>query len=204
MSSQEKHFDAMSSILNSIYNITEKVMEYQNKKRVIAETLAKKIDTLTTLAKKQEKRKRLIRQRNNMTEEQRENLDKEIEEDKKLDSDTLDTLAIVQGIFSSSAGEDNDYILNSAIYLRQKNSEKKKELTSFYVQDVRDTYLIRLAMDNKIWDLEIRHSMQSMISMTTNLALAVRKGDEKQDFKLNEDFKDIQKKEDKLSQYDLN
>lgn len=172
ISQNEKKYDAIANILNALYNFSDKVFEYQNGKKVLAENFAKTIDKLTLLAKRQEQYKL---NKHQYTKEEQKKIDDEMKTIIQEESGLIDTLTIVQGIASSPAGNDEEFLLSSSIYLRQKNNEKVKELTTYYIQDVRDSFLIRNAIDVKIWDLELRKVMQSIIALSSNISASIRK-----------------------------
>lgn len=201
MSQNDKKFDSIASILNSIDNLANKFLEYQSDKKDEAREFARKIDRLTFLAKQRERRKK--KKEEPKTDEEKKERAKELKEEQEFDNFLIDTLTIVDGILSSPAGNDREFLIASTTYLRQKSSEKNKELTSFYVQDVRDTYLVRIAIDVKTWDMEFRQMMQKSMAMVQNIALAFR--GEKQDDKPPQVVaKEITKNENKSEKYELN
>ncbi len=203
MSQKDSQYNAISSILNSIDNIADKVLEYQSGKSHIARSFARKIDNLIYMKQQEEQQeKKMVCKSKEMDVKDKENSEilnlkkrinelmekmNELKEKMKsgktddiefdvLDNDRpIDTLAIVEGILSSPSGDDVQFLATSIQYLHQKNSERVKELTIDHIQEVRNTFLMRLAQDSKLWDQEIREMMQSLIVMTTNVAMSIKK-----------------------------
>ena len=122
-----------------------------------------------------------------------------------MDTDKpIDTLAIVEGILSSPSGDNVQYLGTSIDYLHQKVIEKVKETAIDKIQEVRDTFLMRLAQDSKLWDSEIRDMMQSLIVMTTNVAMSIKKSAREEN---SGDFREVEEKleriEEKIPKYKI-
>lgn len=167
MSQKEKQYEYTSSILMTAYNLATKLMEYQNTKKTEAREFAKKIDRLTLIARKREKRQI----RNPITDVEKKQVEEDMKNEDEFNHLLIDTLTVVDGLLSSPAGGDRDFLISSVRYLRQKNSEKRKGLTSYYIQDVRDAFLLRLAQDIKVWDAGFRETLLKTLSIVQNVAV---------------------------------
>lgn len=173
MSQQEKRMDAVASILNALYNFSEKIFQYQEAKQRLSEQFATIIDNLTFLARKREKFDRI---KHNLSKQERKKQDEEIENEfEEQDKKLIDNLTIVKGLTSAPAGHVQQFLLAASIYLRHKNNEKVRALTMYYIQDLRDAYLLMKAEDLKIWDLELRKTMQSFIALSSNVSASIYK-----------------------------
>lgn len=189
MSQQDKRYDAIASVLNALYNFSDKVFQYQKDKEVLAESFASTIDNLTILARKREKFERM---KHNLSQEERKKQHEAIEEEfNKEEKKLIDNITIVKGLNSAPAGNVEQFLLSASIYLRHKNNEKVKALTMYYIQDLRDAYLVMMATDRKIWDLELRKTMQSIIALSSNISASIRKdgGDSTRSSEENEELK---------------
>jgi len=203
MSAPDKKYDPIASILTSAYNLAEKFMEYQNIKKDEARAFAKKIDRLTLLAKKRETQPKRKKVSKDQTEEEKKRIADEQKEIAEFDELTIDTLTIVDGLLSSPAGLDKSFLIASTTYLRQKNSEKRKGLTTYFIQDVRDMFLVRLAQDIKIWDTELRQTLQRTMSVIQNVAMGFRRdmNESPAQKEIGKEIGKEDKEEDKASKY---
>lgn len=153
-------YDPIASIVNSIDNISKQFMEYQQEKQKRAVDFAKSIDQLIALTKQRAIKTTEIA-----------NIKKELE-DKFMN--TMDTEIVYNGLVSTSAGLDREFLLASTTYLRQKDFEKNKDLTKLYTQDVRDAFLVRAAQDAKQWDSEFREMIKKSLTLIQNVAIGFR------------------------------
>lgn len=202
----DKKYDAYASVLSAIDNISNKFMEYQKDKEIKARDFASKIDKLNNIAKTREQLKNLIRPQRRafghaakQSEEDTEN-NRLIKADEEANKLLIDTSTVVDGLLSSPAGDDREFLLASTTYLRHKNNEKNRKLTSLYIQDMRDTYLIRLAKDAKTWDLEYRELLQKLMAMVQNVALSIRKEEQRGNQNQNDEENETKKAKQNMAQ----
>lgn len=153
-------YDPIASIVNSIDNISAQFMKYQEEKQKRATEFAQKIDQLITITK-QRAVKSLEAAKS-----------KKEAEEKFMNS--MDTEIVYNGLVSTSAGLDREFLLASTTYLRQKDFEKNKDLTKLYTQDVRDAFLVRAAQDAKQWDTEFRDMIKKSLTLIQNVAIGFR------------------------------
>ena len=77
----------------------------------------------------------------------------------------LTVRSIIEGMFATSSGGSEEFLVSIIKYKRQKSDEKNKELTEYYFEDVRDSFIIRCEEDAHVQD-EI---MQDLVKSTVNI-----------------------------------
>lgn len=204
MGNQDNKLESMSNLFIAIQNMSTTFMKYQSDKGDEAQSFAKKIDKLTSLAKKREtyyKTRKFFKDKKKIINTDDHELN-EIDQEENIDDNRIDTLTIVNGIRSSPAGQDLEFIYSSTTYLRQKNNEKVKKFTTSHIQDVRDSFLVRFAQDSKIWDQELRDIMRESLKMVQNVALGYNSSGHKE--KKEKSSEEINDDDDDMDDYQVN
>ena len=164
--------------------IFKSLVEEQNK---LATEFAENIDLMTTLQENDMNKNNYLKNENNTSNIVNDNKDNKDNKPKRID-----TATIVKGLLSSPLGQFDEYLFQSIKYLRQKQSEKVKDLTKDLLQDVRDSFLIKLAEHQSKISTVIIDVMTALTLISKNISVSI-KGSGGNSNDTNRDYEKVEK-----------